>query len=202
MIRRIDHISIAVRDLNRAKAFFLDGLGGRELFSMPMPLENYRWTTIELGTSCFIELVDPLEKDGFLNRFLETRGEGPHHITIQVDDIQETRRTLQARGIPTFGFSESLVGWKEFFIHPRDAFGTLLQFAEFNPLDWINPGYIPPSYREFAPPQEIESKPEKLEIRKVETEEGSQVEIRQGEEVIRIPEAQLEDFIQSLKSNI
>jgi methylmalonyl-CoA/ethylmalonyl-CoA epimerase len=201
MIRRIDHISIAVRDLKKAKTFFLDGLGGKELFSMPMSQQKYRWTTIELGTSCLLELIDPLEKDGFLERFLETRGEGPHHITVQVNDIQEARRTLEERGIPTFGYSDALPGWKEFFIHPRDAFGTLIQFAEFNPLDWINPGYIPPSYQEFAPLQSNGSAKAKVEVHKVETEEGPGVEIRQGGAVVRIPQAQLEDLIQALKEN-
>jgi methylmalonyl-CoA/ethylmalonyl-CoA epimerase len=201
MIRRIDHISIAVRDLQKAKTFFLDGLGGRELFSMPMSPQKYRWTTIDLGTSCLLELIDPLEDDGFLYRFLEARGEGPHHITLQVNDIQEARRTMEERGIPTFGFSEELPGWKELYIHPRNAFGTLIQFAEFNPLDWINPGYIPPAYREFVPPSEKKSEKRRVEIRKVETEEGPMMEIWQGEEVIYIPEAQLEDFIQTLKNS-
>ena len=202
MIRRIDHVSIAVRDLDKAKAFFLDGLGGRELFSMAMTQQKYRWTTVELGTSCLLELIDPLEKDGFLHRFLETRGEGPHHITIQADDIQKTRRSLEERAIPTFGFSEELPGWKELFIHPKDAFGTLIQIAEFNPLDWVNPGYIPPAYREFVPP--TENKPEKgpVEVRKVEAEEGPMVEIRQPGEVMRIPQAQVESLIQALKNNL
>jgi methylmalonyl-CoA/ethylmalonyl-CoA epimerase len=199
MIRRIDHISVAVRDLQKAKTFFLDGLGGRELFSMPMSPQKYRWTTIELGTSCFLELIDPLEKDGFLHRFLDSQGEGPHHITIQVKDIQEARRILEERRIPTFGFSENIPGWKELFIHPRDAFGTLIQFAEFNPLDWINPGYIPPSYREFTPPQANGPKEEKVEVCTVETEEGLQVEIRQEGKVIRFPRAQLEPLIQVLR---
>ncbi len=201
MIRRIDHISIAVRDLKKAKTFFLDGLGGKELFSLPMTQQKYRWTTIELGTSCLLELIDPLEKDGFLQRFLETRGEGPHHITVQVNDIQEARRTLEERGIPTFGYSEALPGWKELFIHPRDAFGTLIQFAEFNPLDWINPGYIPPSYQEFAPLQANGPAEARVEVNKVETEEGPGVEIRQGGAVVHIPRAQLEDLIQALKEN-
>ena len=90
MIRRIDHLSIAVRDLEKARHLFLNILGGKELFSAPVGPQKFRWTTIELGTSCFIELIDPLEPDGFVHRFLETRGEGPHHITIQVDDIRCT----------------------------------------------------------------------------------------------------------------
>jgi methylmalonyl-CoA epimerase len=149
MIRRIDHISIAVKDLEKARRFFLDILGGRELYSAPLESQHFRWTTIELGSSCLLELIDPISKEGFLHRFLEQRGEGPHHITIQVHDIEEFHRHLQKNGISTFGYGEPISNWKEFFVHPKDAFGTLLQFAEFDPLEWINPGYVPATYREF-----------------------------------------------------
>ena len=198
MIRRIDHVSIAVRDLERARGFFLDGLGGRELFCAPVPEQKFRWTTVELGTSCFIELIDPLEKDGFVYRFLEGRGEGPHHITLQVNDLQETHRILQEKGIPTFGYGEPFPGWKELYIHPKNAFGTLLQFAEFNPMDWIQPGYLPSAYQEFAP-LEGRISGEKVEVHKKETERGPVIEIRQGEEVIRIPQARLESLIETLQ---
>ncbi|MDH4264452.1 MAG: VOC family protein [Deltaproteobacteria bacterium] len=198
MIRRIDHVSIAVRDLERARTFFLDGLGGRELYCAPVPEQKYRWTTVELGTSCLIELIDPLEKDGFLDRFLEKRGEGPHHITVQVNDLQETYRILQEKGIPTFGYAEPFPGWKELYVHPKNAFGTLIQFAEFDPLDWIQPGYIPAAYKEFIPSEGGVGE-EKIEVHKMETERGPEIEIRQGEEVIRIPQARLEALIQILK---
>ena len=194
-IRRVDHISIAVRDLEKARAFFIGVLGGRELFSAPVIPQKFRWTTIELGTSCFIELIDPLEGDGFVHRFLESRGEGPHHITIQVEDIRKIHRILEEKGIPTFGFWEPFPAWKEFYIHPKHAFGTLIQFAEFNPLDWIEKGYLPPSYKEFTPPKEINSGREKIEIRRIEAEGGGEVEIRRGEEKVRVPENQLKELV-------
>lgn len=199
MIRRIDHVAIAVRDLDRAREFFLGGLGGRELFSRPFPEQKFRWTTVELGTSCFIELCDPLEESGFLHRFIHTRGEGPHHITMQVDDIAQAREELERRGIPTFGYSESLPGWKEMFIHPRHAFGTLFQLAEFNPLDWIEPGYIPASYREFLPSGQAGPGEEKVEVRRVESAAGPQVEIRRGEEKIRLSPAQVAELMEELQ---
>jgi methylmalonyl-CoA/ethylmalonyl-CoA epimerase len=200
MIRRIDHVSIAVRDLAKAKAFFIDVLGGKNLFEAPVPWQKFRWTTIEMGTSCFIELIDPLEKDSFVQRFLDHRGEGPHHITIQVDDLQEIHRKLEENGIPTFGLAEPFPNWKEMYVHPKHAFGTLIQFAEFNPLDWINPGYIPPSYAEFAAPERVEPQEEGgVEVRRVQGEKGPEVEIRQGKQKIRVPLSQLEDLIQSLK---
>jgi len=197
-IRRIDHISIAVQDLGKAKAFFIEILGGRELFAAPVIPQKFRWTTIELGTSCFIELIDPLEKDGFVHRFLESRGEGPHHITIQVDDLQKIHRIIEEKGIPTFGLAEPFPAWKEFYIHPKHAFGTLIQFAEFNPLDWVEKDYLPPSYKEFAPPKEIDTRQGKIELRRVQTESGTGIEIRSGEGTIRIPEGRLKELISAL----
>jgi methylmalonyl-CoA/ethylmalonyl-CoA epimerase len=201
MIRRIDHVSIAVRDLAKAKAFFIDVLGGKNLFEAPVPWQKFRWTTIEMGTSCFIELIDPLEKDSFVQRFLDHRGEGPHHITIQVDDLQEIHRKLEENGIPTFGLAEPFPNWKEMYVHPRHAFGTLIQFAEFNPLDWINAGYIPPSYAEFAAPERVEPREEGgVEVRRVQGEKGPEVEIRQGKQKIRVPLSGLEDLLRTLKN--
>lgn len=199
MIKRIDHISIAVRDLEKARHFFVDILGGKELFSAPVDPQKFRWTTIELGTSCFIELIDPLGREGFVHRFLENRGEGPHHITIQVDDIGEICRLLAERGVPTFGLGEPFPSWKEVYVHPKHAFGTLIQFAEFNPLDWVNPGYVPPSYREFAPPAKMECERGRVEVKRVETDHGPEVEIRQGEQAILIPEVQVKEFIKVLE---
>jgi methylmalonyl-CoA/ethylmalonyl-CoA epimerase len=199
MIRRIDHVSIAVRNQAKAKAFFIDVLGGKNLYEAPVPRQKFRWTTIELGTSCFIELIDPLGKDSFVQRFLDNRGEGPHHITLQVKDIQEVHRRLEEKGMPTFGLAEPFPGWKEMYVHPKHAFGTLIQFAEFHPLDWINPGYIPPSYAEFAPAEEVGDKEGRIEVQRDQGEKGPEVEIRQGEQKIRVPLARLEDLIRTLE---
>ncbi|MBN1614454.1 MAG: VOC family protein [Deltaproteobacteria bacterium] len=199
MIRRIDHVSIAVRDLDKARAFFIDVLEGRELFSGPVPDQKYRWTTIELGTSCFIELIDPINNEGFVQKFLDGRGEGPHHVTVQVDDIADAHKKVEEKGVPTFGFFETFPGWKEFYIHPKHAFGTLIQFAEFHPLDWISPGYVPPSYWEFASPTEVSSPAETLEVRKSKAKGGFGVEIRRGAQSVHIPSETLRELIETLK---
>ena len=200
MIKRVDHVAIAVRDLERAKHFFIECLGGRELFCAPFADQGYRWTTLELGTSCFIELIDPLNADGFVNRFIEKRGEGPHHITIQVDDLEAMHKMLEGKGIKTFGYSEALPGWKEFYIHPKEAFGTLIQFAEFNPLDWIDPGYVPASYREFVPEQQVGAEDDPIAVRRVAGEKGPEIEIRRGDRAFSIPETQAANLIHALET--
>jgi methylmalonyl-CoA/ethylmalonyl-CoA epimerase len=199
MIRRIDHVSVAVRDLARARSFFIDALGGRVLFTGPVPGEKYRWTTIELGTSCLLELIDPLGEGGFVDEFLKKRGEGLHHITIQVNNLEEACRILESRGVPTFGMRQPIPGWKEAYIHPKHAFGVLIQLAEFNPLDWIEPGYIPAAYREFASPEKAGSGQGPLTVHRVETVEGLQVEIRKGEKALRVSESELTALIRSLE---
>jgi methylmalonyl-CoA/ethylmalonyl-CoA epimerase len=200
MIRRIDHVSVAVRDLARARSFFIDALGGRVLFTGPVPAEKYRWTTIELGTSCLLELIDPLGgEEGFVDEFLKKRGEGLHHITIQVNNLEEACRTLESRGVPTFGMRQPIAGWKEAYIHPKHAFGVLIQLAEFNPLDWIEPGYIPAAYREFVPPEKPGAGEGPLTVQKVETGEGPRVEIRKGEKTLRVTEQEVGVLIQSLR---
>jgi len=199
MIRRIDHIAIAVRDLAAAKSFFLDGLGGRELFSCPHPYQGYSWTLIELGSSCCIELIASVDEKSFVQRFLEKRGEGPHHVTIQVDNLRQTHERLTEKGIPTFDYSESLPGWKEFFVHPKHAFGTLFQFAEFNPLDWINPGYVPACYREFAPPKENAADHGPLEVKSTESPQGRTVEIRRGTQTVSLPESMVPELVRALQ---
>ncbi len=202
MIRRIDHVAIAVRDLERAKHFFIECLGARELFSAPFADQGFRWTTLELGTSCFIELIDPLDRQGFVHRFIEKRGEGPHHITVQVDDLEAAHKRLEAKGIKTFGYSEALPGWKEFYIHPKEAFGTLIQFAEFNPLDWINPGYVPRSYREFVPEQGPDTEDAPISVRRIEGERGAEIEILRGGQALHVPEDQAADLIHALETFI
>jgi len=61
-----------------------------------------------------------------------------HHITFQVEDIRQTAGQLEYMGIPYFGLNDKYDNWKELFIHPRDAFGLLIQFAQFDPAAWLD----------------------------------------------------------------
>jgi len=70
---------------------------------------------------------------------LKDREGGVHHITLQTPDIGKAMGHLEEHGIPFFGCNEYPGGvWKEIFIHPRHAFGVLLQIAEFKPDDWLS----------------------------------------------------------------
>ena len=124
-------------------------------------------------------------------RFLDTHGEGVHHLTLQVEDLERVRQLLEERGIPSFGYGEPIAGWKELFIHPRDAFGVLIQFAQFRPLDWVKPGDpVPLPYQRQLPTTDRWQQP--VRFKKLPADEGPVLEISQGETRIRLTPASIE----------
>ena len=85
-------------------------------------------------------------------------------------------------------------------MHPKNAFGTLFQLAEFNPLDWINPGYVPKSYQEFVKEKEKQNHSKgKIETSRIDEDGESILELTQGEVSIRVYQKDLPELIERLK---
>jgi len=137
MIQRVDHVSIAVRDYEKARAFFQDVLGAIPGAGASDDSLNFYWQIFSLGDLSRIELITPTGAGSFLDGFLSEREGGVHHVTLQVPDIRRARQKLEELGVPFFGFREYGDFWKELFIHPRDAFGVLIQMAQFKADDWL-----------------------------------------------------------------
>lgn len=139
MIARIDHVSIAVKDQAKAEHFFRDILGAVAGAGMGDPVSKFFWQIFSLGDLSRLEIISPTEKGSFLDGFLENREGGVHHITLQTHDLSLAMKHLETQGIPFFGYNEYPGGvWKEIFIHPRHAFGVLIQIAEFEAADWLS----------------------------------------------------------------
>jgi methylmalonyl-CoA/ethylmalonyl-CoA epimerase len=148
LISRIDHVSLAVRDYGKVEHFFQAILGAIPGASSRDPVLKYFWQIFSLGDLSRLEILTPTDKGSFLDNFLSERAGGVHHITLQTRDIEETRELLHRQGIPYFGYNEYAdVLWKELFIHPRDAFGVLIQIAEFHPNDWLSDAVRPSTDR-------------------------------------------------------
>jgi methylmalonyl-CoA/ethylmalonyl-CoA epimerase len=138
MISRIDHVSIAVRDQEKAAHFFRDVLGAVAGAGMEDPKAKFRWQIFSLGDLSRLEIISPSGEGSFLEGFLQDRQGGVHHITLQTPDLGQAMARLEGKGVPFFGHNEYPGGiWKEIFIHPRHAFGVLIQIAEFTPSDWL-----------------------------------------------------------------
>lgn len=149
MISRIDHIAIAVKDYDRAFRFFTEIMGAVPGSAANDGAMKYLWQNLSLGDLSRLELLQPTGKGSFLDNFLENKDGGVHHITLQTPDIIRAREILEQKSIPYFGFKSYGQAWKELFIHPRDAFGVLIQIAEFKADDWIAAGVRMPSGRKF-----------------------------------------------------
>ncbi|MBN1663012.1 MAG: VOC family protein [Deltaproteobacteria bacterium] len=139
LILRIDHVSLAVRDYEKAEKFFRTILGGIPGTAAEDPGMKYIWQMFSLGDLSRFELMRPTGKGSFLDNFLADREGGVHHVTVQTPDIEKAKNILTQNGIPYFGYNEYKDAyWKELFIHPRHAFGVLIQIAEFNAPDWLS----------------------------------------------------------------
>ena len=132
MIRRLDHIAIAVPELTEAIARFVDDLGltltGTE------DVESMQTSTAFLpidGTQ--IELVAPMDGQGPVQGFLDKRGAGLHHICFQTDDIEADMGRLVEKGYRFLseGPVEGSHGCRVAFIHPKSAGGVLIELSEY-----------------------------------------------------------------------
>lgn len=137
-VQKLDHIGIAVRDKEVAGKFFEEVLGARKLLDEKWEYrgQEFSWTYFDIGGQGKVELVSSTDPDNFVNRFIEKRGEGLHHITLKVEDLLEAVESLQARGITVLDVNTSNPLWKEAYISPKESFGVLIQLAEFTETDW------------------------------------------------------------------
>ncbi len=150
LISRIDHVSIAVKDYEEAFNFFSKLLGSVPGAGMEDPNMKYVWQLFSLGDLSRLELMHPTGTGSFLDGFLKDKKGGVHHITLETPDIEKFRQHLEEQGIPYFGFGSMGEVWKELFIHPKHAFGVLIQVAEFNPDDWLAESEKMPPGKRFS----------------------------------------------------
>jgi methylmalonyl-CoA/ethylmalonyl-CoA epimerase len=139
MISRVDHVAIAVKDYERALSFFTKVLGAIPGSSGNDPALKYFWQNLSLGDLSRLELITSTGPGSFLDNFLMDKKGGVHHITLQTPSIQAAKEALEKNNIPFFGFNDYGSIWRELFIHPKHAFGVLIQIAEFNADDWLAP---------------------------------------------------------------
>jgi len=126
----IHHVAVVVRDLNAAVHFYRDTLGLPLDSMVPIPSDGVRIAFLPVGESR-IELVEPVDPGTGVARFLESRGEGFHHLCFEVPDLAEALASMEAAGIelidraPRPG-AEGPVA----FLHPRSCHGVLVELIE------------------------------------------------------------------------
>ena len=126
----LDHLAIGTPALDDGWDLFGGILGGNWAYGGDSP--GYWWGQLEFAAGPKIELLTPTggPDAAFLERFLATRGAGPHHFNFLVDDIGEALARTRAFGIEPVGVNLANPSWREAFLHPRSAHGIVIQLAQ------------------------------------------------------------------------
>ncbi len=129
-IQALDHVALAVHSVRAVLPLYRDLLGGEYYMGGEESEQGYRWVQFRLPGGNLLEFLEPLRDDNFVAKFLRQRGEGFHHITFRVHHLEELVQKLKERGMRIVGENYQNPQWKEAFISPRQAHGTIVQLAE------------------------------------------------------------------------
>jgi methylmalonyl-CoA epimerase len=133
MLRKIHHVAVVVRSLEEGLAFYRDTLGLPVHKTAVVEDQGVKAALLTIGNS-EIELLEPINANGGVAKFLERRGEGLHHICFETDDVAAELAATKAKGIevidqaPRKGLAGMIC-----FLHPRANHGVLIEYAQ--PLD-------------------------------------------------------------------
>lgn len=136
MIRRLDHVAIAVGSIDDSLKLFEEALGLQMAHTEVEAGQRVIVAFLKAGQT-EVELIEPIDQDGPVARFIRKRGEGIHHVCFEVDDLEATLAAVEARGIelvdrqPYVGTG----GKKVAFVHPRSTHGVLVEFYERGPVE-------------------------------------------------------------------
>jgi methylmalonyl-CoA/ethylmalonyl-CoA epimerase len=128
---RIDHIGVAVDDLDSALALYKERFGMAEQHRETVEAQGVEAVLLEIGEG-HVELMSPLGPDTAVGKFLESRGPGLHHVAYQTTDIDSALEQVKAAGLevideePRVGIRGSRVA----FIHPNAVGGVLTELVE------------------------------------------------------------------------
>jgi len=128
--RHLNHVGIAVRDIDASLRFYAQVFGARGGEVVDIADQGVRAALVRVGGSQ-LEFIQPTDPEGGVARFLDRRGEGVHHICFEVEGLQDTLDRLQESGVqlidtaPREGLSGSIA-----FIHPGSTNGVLVELVD------------------------------------------------------------------------
>lgn len=119
MKNRIHHVGLAVNNVEEAAVFFKE-IFGAELTDYKMETPEFFSRILSLGQGLF-ELLEPRGENGLIERFIRKNGEGLHHVSLEVEDLDKVLAACQEKGFTLLGNR---------FIHPRNTHGVLIELIE------------------------------------------------------------------------
>ena len=131
MITKIDHVGIAVDSLEGGLAFWADALGLEVAGFETVESERVKVALLPAGESR-LELLESTDERSAIGRHLSRRGEGIHHLTLEVEDLPAAMARLRERGVRLLGEAPrtGAGGRRVAFVHPKSAAGVLVELVE------------------------------------------------------------------------
>ena len=130
-IKRIDHLSIAVKDVDAARAQYEHLLNARHIrtYTLKEKAGTIKVAYMQIGENV-LSLIQSVEEDGFVNKHIEKHGEGMHHLGLEVDDLEEFVRETEEKGFK-IPLRDEFSNRSEIVLRPKDSLGVVLQILEW-----------------------------------------------------------------------
>ncbi|MCL5959691.1 MAG: methylmalonyl-CoA epimerase [Chloroflexi bacterium] len=130
MIKKVDHIGVAVKSISEALSIYTDALKLGPVHEKVVPEFGVKVAFLPVGDT-EIELLEPLDDSSSVAKFIEKRGEGIHHICLETDDIEAELKNLMEKGVDLLDKAprQGAVA-RVAFVHPKSARGVLLELSE------------------------------------------------------------------------
>ena len=132
MVKKLDHVGIVVKNLDESIPVYQNILGVQPVSVKDVPTQNVRAAFFEVSNGVAVELIQPLDSDSGIARFLQKRGQGIHHICFQVDRVDEELQEMAGKGInPIESQGRVDITGKIGFLHPKSTSGVLIELAQY-----------------------------------------------------------------------
>lgn len=131
MVTKIDHIGIAVKNVDETLKFYEDIMGIKCVSKEVVEEQKVKVAFLPIGDT-EVELLESTHEDGPIAKFIEKKGEGIQHIAFKVDNIEEAIKELQEKGVrlideqPRYGAGGARIA----FLHPKSTSGVLIEISE------------------------------------------------------------------------
>lgn len=129
MFLGINHIGIVVKDIDKWVDFLSKAFGAEEVTRVDLPDRGQCSSILSVNGQNVFELMAPIGDGGVVGKYLDTRGEGIHHISFKTDDLDADEARLTEAGVTVFGKAD-VKGQMMAFTHPKTSLGILYELAE------------------------------------------------------------------------
>jgi methylmalonyl-CoA epimerase len=131
MIKKIHHVAIAVKNLDEALQLYENLFGAKPSKIETLPQQGVRAALLAIAEGGEIELLEPIDPQSGVAKFLESRGEGIHHICLEVENVDQELCTLADKGVQLIDKQGRIgLAGKVGFLHPKSTKGVLIELVQ------------------------------------------------------------------------